>query len=230
MCREGKRSPNVTRRNPILAVASIAALLLIAPFAHAIPALQLYSPDAVYNSATQTWLISENTFDLWVVGNVGAFGPIMDVDLAASYYGSSGSITMLPGLAEDPNYASKPGYDNITHHAEFAGASGHKYYSIGDFTSTSDVIQDYTGSATGTGQIKVFTFHITGYDAVHFDAFDHYASGTIGSANYQLHSVFAPFSHDATGGGGSNDLPEPGMLALFGSGLIGLAAAARRKK
>jgi hypothetical protein len=225
------RSPNVTRRNPILAVASVAALLLIAPFAHAIPPLQLYSPDAVYNAGSDTWIISENTFDLWVIGNVGAFGPIMGVDLAASYYGTSGSITMLPGLAEDPDYALKPGYDNITHHSEYALASGHKFYSIGDFTSTSDFIQDYvTGATTGTGEIKKFTFHITGYDAVHFDAFDHYASGDVGSANYQLHSVFAPFSHDATGGGGSNDLPEPGMLALFGSGLIGLAAAARRKK
>ena len=229
MCREGMRSPNVTRKLSLFAFASVAALLLVAPFAHAIPALQLYSPDAVYNAGSQTWVITENTFDLWVVGNVGGFGPIYDVDLAASYYGTSGSITMVPGLAEDPNYALKPGYDNITHHAEFANADGHKYYSIGDFTTNTTAIQDYAGSGSGTGQIKVFTFHVTGYEAVHFDAFDHYSTGVVGRANYQLHSVFAPFSHDATGGGGG-DLPEPGMLALFGSGLIGLVAAARRKK
>jgi len=221
--------PNVTRKHSLLALASIATLLLTAPIAHAIPALQLYSPDAVYDVGNQTWLISESTFELWVIGNVGAVGTISDVDLAASYYGSSGSLTMVPGLAEDPNYALKPGYDNITHHAEFASATGHKYYSIGDFTTATDPIKDYTGTATGFGEIKKFTFHVTGYDAVHFDAFDHYATGTIGRANYQLHSVFAPFSHDATGGG-TTDLPEPGMLALFGSGVLGLVAAARRKK
>ena len=222
------RLPNVTRRYSLLSLASIAALLVLAPVARAIPPLQLYSPDALYDANNSSWVISENTFELWVIGNVGGFGSIYDVDLAASYYGTGGSITMVPGLAEDPNYASKPGYNNITGHAEYASATGHKFYSIGDFTSTSDAISDYTGTATGTGQIKKYAFHVTGYDAVHFDAFDHWASGEVGRASYQLHPVFAPFSHDATGGG--TDLPEPGMLALFCGGLVALATAGRRKK
>jgi hypothetical protein len=204
---------------------------LSAPVALAIPALQLYSPDATYDQATQSWMISGNTFELQVIGAVGDYGSILDVTLAASYYGTSGSIITTPNLAIDTNYADKPGFkDGVQNHTEYSGADGHVFYDIGDFTSTSDKIYDYTSGTTGTakqGEIKSFMIHIVGYDSVHFDAFDHYFTGTVGSANYRLHGVFAPPSHDATGGG-TNAVPEPASLLLLAPGLAVMLA--RRRK
>jgi len=34
----------------------------------AVPTLQLYSPDATYDAATESWLTTDQTFELWVVG------------------------------------------------------------------------------------------------------------------------------------------------------------------
>ena len=96
---------------------------MCAPLAHAIPALQLYSPDAFYDTQTESWTISDDTFELWVIGAVGDYGTIFDVTLAASYYGSAGSTTVSPNLALDPNYASKPGFTNgVQNHDEFKNA------------------------------------------------------------------------------------------------------------
>ena len=71
------------------------------------------------------------------------------------------------------------------------------------------------------GQINVYRVEITGYDMVHFDAFDHMVSGD------HIRYVKAPFSHDASGGG-TPPIPEPGTLALLGGGLAGLAMRRRR--
>jgi hypothetical protein len=221
----------------LLAIGFAAMSLLAAPAAHAIPALQLWSPDAVYDTDNETWVLTEGTFELWVIGNVGSVGTIYDVDLAASYYGTSGSIVLTPDLAIDPTPEDAGGYDNITHHAEYAGADGHMFWSLGDLSSTADVIQDYApgGEAgTGTGTIYKLMVSISGYEAVHFDAFDHYFTGGPNpngrGADFNLHEhyVFAPFSHDATGGGG--EAAEPGSLWMIGLGFAGLIANARRKR
>jgi hypothetical protein len=227
----GKRYSVVRTSVKIFSMLLIALAALYAPVASAIPALQIYSPDATYDAALETWVISDNTFELYVIGAVGDYGTIYDVTLAASYYGSSGNISIMPGLPTDTDYASKPGFtDGVQNHEEFKNADGHYFYDLGDFTSTSDTIYDYTSGGTGgakQGEIKKFMVHVTGYDAVHFDAFDHYFTGRQGTASYQLHGVFAPFSHDATGGG--VELPEPAATLLLVPGLIGLALYRRRR-
>lgn len=221
------------RTRTLFALALIAGCVAFAaPHARALPALQIYSPDAVYDTSLESWIINDNDFELWVVGDVGNFGQIDNVDLAASFYGTSGSVTVSPlmggpALAQDLNPdLNRPGYDGLLNHAEFANADGHLYWTIGDFTSTADAIQDYQPGQTGTstGEIKKFMVHVSGFDAVHFDAFDHYYTG--GGAHVQTHYVFAPFSHDAT----SQDVPAPGTLALFGTGFLGLYVSQFRKK
>jgi hypothetical protein len=212
---------------------------LAAP-AHAIPPLQLYSPDAVYDTNLDSWIITDDTFELWVVGNVGSTGTIYDVDLAASFYGSSGSMTLTsisptatPTIDLTPEDAG--GYDNITHHAEYAGATSHQFWSLGDLSNTNSTIYDYTGETggTGTGTILKYMVHVSGYEAVHFDAFDHYYTGGNGNgagAGFTTHYVFAPFSHDATAGEPPVDAPEPGGIWLLGAGLVGFIASRRCKK
>jgi hypothetical protein len=238
----------IRSRSGPLATVFAAMSLLAAPVAHAIPALQLWSPDAQYDAENQTWVLTEGTFELWVIGDVGSKGTIYDVDLAASYYGTSGNITLtalnlddIDGQAPvvDPTPEDAGGYDNIINHDEYKSADGHLFYSIGDLSSTAYDIQDYQPGAdpsTSTGTIYKLMVSISGYEAVHFDAFDHYFTGGPNpngrGADFQTHYVFAPFSHDATGGGGGGggDAPEPGSLWMLGAGFAGLLIQARRKR
>ena len=234
------------RRSTIIAIAAAIALTAGAPVARAIPPLQIYSEAAVYDATNETWVISSDTFELMVIAATGNFGSIMDVTLVASYYGSAGSVSIMDSggmLPIDTDYAHKEGFtQGVTTHAEYANADGHIFYDIGDFTSTSDMIVDVNNPGTPqAGQIKTFMVHVTGYEAVHFDAFDHYATGTVGTTSYHLHGTKAPFSHDATGGGGAggsggswggggSELPEPGSILLLAGGALALALTGRRKK
>jgi PEP-CTERM motif len=230
----------VSRGWRVLSFALASAFLAIAaPAAHAIPALQLYSPDAFYDPSAESWVINDSSFELWVVADVGSYGTIYDVDLAGSFYGSSGSILFTPiGSAPapviDPNPSDAGGYDNIIHHDEYANADTHQFWSLGNMSSTSDAIENYSPTGAGdtsTGTILKYMVTVSGYEAVHFDAFDHYYTGSDGasSADFKAHYVFAPPSHDLTGGR-RGQAPEPGSMSLFAVGLAAMFLAARRKK
>jgi len=103
---------------------------------------------------------------------------------------------------------------------------------------TSDLIYDYTNMNGGTpdhGDILALTVSVSGYEAVHFDAFDHYLTGGNGNGSQasfltRPQGVFAPFSHDATENPPPTDAPEPGSMALVGLGLGVAAFTGRRKK
>lgn len=227
------------RSRALIPALTFAMLAAIAPAAHAIPALQVYSPDAVYDQNLETWVLTEGTFELWVVGNTDEFGgiydTIFDVDLAASMYGTSGSITVTlvsdgstVSTDADPSNGGTNAYDLITHHDEFASADDHMFWTLGDLAGTDDAIMDYTDpTSSGTGKILKLMVSISGWESVHFDAFDHYVTET--GMGYKNNYKFAPFSHDATGGGGGS-APEPGSLWMLGAGLAGLVATSRRKR
>jgi hypothetical protein len=72
-----------------------------------------------------------------------------------------------------------------------------------------DMQPGQTGSASG--QIKTVHVSISGFQRVHFDAYNHTIVG-----NHHVKYEFAPFSHDA------EYVPEPGSLLLLSSGLLGL--------
>jgi hypothetical protein len=230
----------------MLVLASLIACAACAPAAMALPALQIYIPESVYDTVLQTWVITDDTFEIWVIGDTGGKGDILNVDLAASVYGSGGSVSLTPSDPLDPTpledltpNLDRPGYDGLVNHAEYKNADDHMFWTLGDFTSTSDPILNYQPGQTDTGfgEIKKYMVHVTGYEAVHFDAFDHYYTGR--GAHQQTNYVFAPFTHDATGeggtggtggtGGAGGDLPEPSALLLMGSGLAGLIGVRRKK-
>lgn len=213
---------------------AVTALTFIATQALAIPTLQLYIPGATYDDADETWVISSNQFELWVIGD-GKAMPIEDVYLAAAYAtGETGSIALTPVGGSTALAVSLSGGDDtvplmgdgspLPSHGIYGPGTSWFSYFLGDFTSDAETIYDYTtGTAgTGTGQINKYNVDVTGYSSgLHFDAYDHVAAG-----NHTKH-VFAPNSHDA---GSTNPVPEPGTVMLLGAGFLSLAIYTKRRK
>jgi hypothetical protein len=227
----------------------VAALAIgIASPAAAIPHLQLYIEGATYDAGLESWVVEAGTFNLWVIGNVGADGTIFDVKLATSMYGTAGSISITPTTASgitDPSTPQAlvdigsneaqfqsggiyetPAFTPVSHHAEYADADAHNFWQMGDFDKTDspvgDFIDGYPVNFPSTGQINAYSVSVTGWTAVHFDAFDHTVMSTGNGDKYKY--WFVPPSHDATA------VPEPGTIALLGLGLAGVAARVRRKR
>ena len=209
----------------------------------AIPALQLYIEGATYDHQTETWVITEPVFTLWVIGNVEQFGTIYDVKLAAAVKSNeNGTISLTPttasaSLVTDPstpptpsptsNFPSSDGARPIMHggiplpsHGIYG--PGVKFYewSLGDFTLTDSPIGDFSnGFPTEfpkTGQINAYIVEVSGFSWVHFDAY-----GYIIKPNPGEKPVFAPFSHDV------QYTPEPSSFVLL---LIGGAALLRMRR
>ena len=227
-------------------------MFVLAPSAHAIPPLQLYCPDAMYDDNLDTWVITDTSFELWVVGNVGGLGvPIQSVYLASSAYGAGGDISLTPSfteVSEPAHLQTEPNLNGMLNHDEYKNADQHRFWSLGNMTSTSDNIWDFNkdfdplnpGAAQSTGTIIKIQVHVTGWDWVHFDAFDHYCADN--GASYKTHYVFSPNSHDLTsnggsggsggsggaGGSGGGEAPEPGSIWLLGAGLLGTVLARRQ--
>jgi hypothetical protein len=221
------------------------ALLGAAP-AQAVPKLQLYIDGATYDTATETWVTTDGTFDLWVIGNVdgpgGAHGdPILDVRLSAAFVtGDAGSITLTPTTTSTVTDPSTPGAPTnngtsadgavpvlsdlspLATHGIYGAGVSFLEWELGDFTLTDSPVGDFINTFPGTlypnaGQINVYEVTITGFsEGIHFDVYNH-----VEGAN---HSTFGPFSHDV------GTVPEPGSTLLFGVGCLvaGITGRSRR--
>jgi len=65
--------------------------LLLPSAALALPELQLYLEGGSYNTLTESWELSGvDTARLWVIGDVGAKGPLYNVMLYAAYAEQTG--------------------------------------------------------------------------------------------------------------------------------------------
>ena len=51
-------------------LAALIACVACVPSAIALPALQIYIPESVYDTNLDTWVITEDDFEIWVVGDV----------------------------------------------------------------------------------------------------------------------------------------------------------------
>jgi len=189
------------------------SMTLAAGSAYAIPVLQIYIDGATYDTETETWVVTESEFDLWVIGNVDAFGTIYDVKLTASFFGLGGTMTLTPTTTSsitDPSTPAAPavfamgsgGHPVLPDHGIFNDPTlaGWTDYSIGDMSLLDSPIADFNGSEVfpttfpNSGQVNVYHVVVEGWSKVHFDAYGETVDSSSGKKSYWK----SPFSHDGT--------------------------------
>jgi len=228
---------------------ALTALLFFAPSLFAVPRLQLYIDGATYDDATETWVTSASTFDLYVIGN-GTYDEVF-VSMALEGLGELGDPS---GSGVDVNGVSYPtgswtwGYAPLSNvaatwnggqdlpkhdiypawYTEFSAGAFSEVGGIGDVVADSAAAHGdpywlptdgYIPGGNHLGEYKKFTVSVSGAYGVHFDAYTIADDGTI--------EYFAPFSHDASYGG---KVPEPATMLLFGIGLAGTGIVRRLRK
>ena len=189
------------------------AALLLAASAHAVPVLQIYIEGATYDTNTETWVVTESEFDLWVIGNVESQGTIFDVKLVASFFGISGSMTLTPTTTAAITDPSTPpatilstsgtgSHTTLPDHGIFNDPTmvGWQDYCLGDMALLDSPIADFNGSEAfpttfpNSGQVNVYHVVVDGWSKVHFDAYGE----TINTTNGKKSFWKSPFSHDGT--------------------------------
>ncbi|MCH7592714.1 MAG: choice-of-anchor N protein [Planctomycetes bacterium] len=228
-----------------VAIAGLAIALGVSS-AHAIPALQIYIEGSVYDSVTETWVLTPatplDTIRLWTIGNIdgpGGKGSITDVRLAIAYdSGLTPTFSLMPKETDgfggwvDPTTPSAPTFlqtvtdgsapllgngSPLPSHGIYGAGTDWQEFSLGDFTEITSSIADV---------IDIFPIpvglggHINVYELGIADAPDN-AVLHFDLYNEILagtHAKFAPFSHD-----GEVVVPLPGatVLAAIGFGCVG---------
>lgn len=184
-----------------------------------------------------------DSFTITGVNGTGVTATISDYTLVGNQFtftitntsvapGSTGTITnigfALPGDRAN-NYtlvsSSDPDYFIAYDLKAQAGAQ--------NFVSTFDLVlmdKDKGNATFGGGDVKN---GIAGNTSATFTISGDFAGLT---ADQVAHAIFARFQavnggdSDVAGGGGSEPIPEPMTMILFGTGLAGIAARARRRR
>lgn len=203
----------------------IASGLLIST-ASAVPNLQLFSPDGVYDAATETWVIGGGSFEIWVVAANLDKRDYFNITLVSSLRQGvdpfSGSLTITPFGGSSTTFGgldyilgTPPSSDPLPAHGIFP-TNYVETLVASSLTDGNETVLDYQPGSSGSNNFgKIFKFNVVStYEFVHFDGYA-FMNNTDGKR------VFAPFSHDVSA------VPEPTTMALFGLGLAGAGVVRR---
>lgn len=209
-------------------VAASILVLGMAASAHAIPELQLYIEGSTYGGS-ETWITSDSTFKLWVIGDLGKpktdgsidAKPISHVSLSVAYKdGETGTITLTPttattGLLPAPGDPSTPSAPTISGSgsgtqpllSDGTSLSSHGIYGSGT-NWMSYLLGDFTLTDSPIGDF-ITSFPTSFPDLGQINVYDVTVSGfesgvhfdTYNTVEGATHATNAPFSHDAEGGG-----------------------------
>lgn len=217
----------------------VALILTVAPAAFSLPSIQLAIDGAEWDAATETWITSASTFDLYVIGKAGLndvhvsmalgdFAPGDDPNTAGVSIGGVGTVDpFVYGYAPASYFPSSwnGGNNDLPKHDIFP--AWYTEFNAGDFGAVGGLgnvnpdsaaaageslwlpTDGYIAGGNHIGEFRKFTISVSGSAAVHFDAYTLNDDGTI--------DKFAPFSHDA----GTTSVPEPATMLLVGLGLAG---------
>ena len=98
------------KRGKLIIIAAL-LLILVPTLSLAVPNLQIYIPGATYDTETETWVIYEMNYELWVIG---AHLDVNDVKFAAAFpTGENGSIQVTWHTPSSPDYGGG-GIDDFT--------------------------------------------------------------------------------------------------------------------
>jgi hypothetical protein len=144
--------------------------------------------------------------------------------------GVNGTVTYLgPMVAAAYQYQTGTGNPNFASVVLPIGLDASNSYALSlcNGTSLGTIAGGQTYSFASGG---VSCFDVSGVTGVTPEDTNAFVTGLTFAGSGSFTGTVDPFSGSTSGGGGSTGVPEPGTLALFGLGFLGLGLARRRRR
>ncbi len=217
----------------LVLTATVVLTAMLSQAALAIPALQIYIPDATWDASTETWVTGASDFELWVIAANTDSKPIYDLTLVVALADGQDPVTGALSIdgadfntfmnGTPPSWGDNQG--SYPGHGIYPTKYTELYISSLVNTYPETVHNTQPGEYADTAPGKIFKFDIsTSYDFLHFDAYGYHRES---DGKFK----FVPPSHDGEKGRiPPPTIPEPTTLLLVGSALAVVGGIRKLRK